>query len=274
MNKILEHFSKITPGFGEVLLCRLGQHSFIIKTGEKLIAVDPYLTADSNRLIPPLIKPEEFSGFDLICCSHDHGDHIDRPALSAIAEASPDSIFLVPEAVKNSITEIPQSRIVGMNDGEFLEIDGVSVKAIAAAHEMLDVTPEGLYPYLGYIIKCNGVSIYHSGDCCVYEGLLTKLKENLPDIMLLPINGRDAFRLKNDCIGNMTWQEAVDLAGWSGTEWVIPAHYDMFEGNLADPQLFLDYVEAKYPGLKTKKLDPGEIFLTGKGMTGKISPEQ
>ena len=216
MNRIIEQLLSLAPVPGSAAFCRLGQHSFLVKSGNVTIAFDPYLTADSNRLIAPLITPEEFCHIDVICCSHDHGDHIDRPALSAMAKASPEAVFVVPQAVKESITEIPSERILGMNDGECLCIKNITIHAVAAAHEMLDQTPEGLFPYLGYIASVNGISVYHSGDCCVYDGLLPKLKANLPDIMLLPINGRDAERFKRGCIGNMTYQEAVDLAGFTG----------------------------------------------------------
>ncbi|MBR1967176.1 MAG: MBL fold metallo-hydrolase [Lentisphaeria bacterium] len=260
MNPIIQKLLSISPVFRSIAICRLGQHSFLVKADGIIIAFDPYLTADNNRLIASLISPDDFCNIDVICCSHDHGDHIDRQALKAMAQASPNAVFIVPEAVKNSISEISSERMIGMNDEETVSVGNIQIKAIAAAHEMLDQTAEGLYPYLGYIVSVNGVSIYHSGDCCVYEGLLSKLKKSIPDIMLLPINGRDAVRLKNNCIGNMTYQEAADLAGWCGTSMVIPAHYDMFHGNLENPELFMDYMAVKYPMVRSKIMHPGEIY--------------
>ena len=63
---------------------------------------------------------------------------------------------------------------------------------------------------------------------------------------LIPINGRDARRLLRNCIGNMTYQEAADLAGDVQPGLVIPGHWDMFADNSADPDLFKDYLKAKY----------------------------
>ncbi len=261
-NALLSQIAAIAPQAGELLICRLGQHSFILKTQVSLIAIDPYLSPEPRRLVPPIIAADEFEGFDLICCTHDHGDHIDRPCLAAMAQASPNALFIVPEAVRKSISEIPQTRLHGMNDGELFFMKDLHIHAVAAAHEFLDRTPEGLYPYLGYVIEGNGRSVYHSGDCCVYEGLQTKLAALHPDIMLLPINGRDAIRLANDCIGNMTYQEAADLAGWLHTPLTIPAHYDMFASNLGNPKDFADYMHVKYPALQTRVLQPGELFLS------------
>lgn len=261
MNPILNCFSELIPNQGELAVCRLGQHSFLVKGGTTLIAVDPYLSANPERLIPPLIQAKDFAGVDLILCTHDHSDHLDRPALAAMAEASPDALFIVPEAVRHTITEIPPDRLIGLNDGEELEIDDIVIRGIASAHEFLDRTESGLYPYLGYVVTMNDVTFYHSGDCCVYDGLLPLLKDAEPDLMLLPINGRDATRYASNWIGNMTYQEAADLAGWCWTKCVIPGHYDMFAVNQEDPQLFLDYMAVKYPEIKTEKLDPGEIRI-------------
>ena len=56
-------------------------------------------------------------------------------------------------------------------------------------------------------------------------------------------------------IGNMTYQEAVDLAGEAGPEAVILGHFDMFAENSADPEEFADYLDAKY-GSKVRCIIP------------------
>ena len=131
-----------------------------------------------------------------------------------------------------------------------------------ARHELLDRDPKtGLYPYLGYVIEGNGVTIYHSGDCCLYEGIAAKLRQWKLDLALLPINGRDAWRFTHDIIGCMTYQEAADLAGAIRPKRVMPAHYDMFAANTEDPQKFLDYVHVKYPDLVTELPPTGKVAV-------------
>ena len=91
--------------------------------------------------------------------------------------------------------------------------------------------------------------IYHAGDTLRYEGMLPALKAFGPmDVALLPINGRDGERYRRNCIGNMTYQEAADLAGELQPRMVIPGHWDMFRDNPGDPEAFADYLDAKYPG--------------------------
>ncbi|MDP4090257.1 MAG: MBL fold metallo-hydrolase, partial [Bacillota bacterium] len=106
--------------------------------------------------------------------------------------------------------------------------------------------------YLGFIVEGNEFRLYHSGDTCIYEGMLTKLKKwKKFKAVFIPINGRDAVKYRSNLIGNMTYQEAVDLAGNLRPELVVPGHYEMFPGNTQDPALFTDYLDAKYPGLKS-----------------------
>ena len=150
-----------------------------------------------------------------------------------------------------------------MNDGETIEVDGIEVTAIASAHEFLDRDEDsGRYPYLGFIIKANGVTIYHSGDTCMYEGLTTKLKQFDYDAVFLPINGRDAVRLESGCIGNMTYQEAADLAGVLTPRLTVPTHFGMFSSNTIDPQLFVDYMRVKYSVLKVSLCEVGERYFS------------
>ncbi len=251
---------KRIPAPGHCLLCHLGQHSFIVKLGTVVIYLDPFLTRLPGRLVPPLFRPEDATNAAIVTGSHDHGDHIDRPAWPAIAAAAPEAVFVVPEAVRPTIAEVPSKRLRGLNAGESFSHAGVTITAVPAAHEFLDRDEKtGLYPYLGYIIQGNGVTIYHSGDTCLYEGMASLLRQWTIDVAILPINGRDAARLRRNCIGNMTYQEAADLAGAIKPRVTIPAHFDMFRGNTADPREFLAYMAVKYPNLKTLRPRLGDV---------------
>ena len=232
----------------------LGQQGFVVKLGAATALLDPYLTPSPDRRVPPSMTPEQAAQVGVILGSHNHGDHIDRPAWRRIALRSEAARFVVPRLLKEKLSrelETPSDRFVGMDEGAPVTCGGLTITGIGAAHEFLDVDAgSGLHPYLGYVIEGNGLTLYHAGDCCVYEGLLTKLRR-WPhfDVVFLPINGRDARRLASGCIGNMTYQEAADLAGALEPGLVVPSHYDMFAMNAEDPGLFADYMRVKYPHL-------------------------
>lgn len=250
---------------GECALWWLGQHSFIVKLDKKVIYFDPFLSPHKKRRIQPLLAPEEVTNADLILGSHDHADHIDRQVWPILAESSPKAKFVVPDLLLRSLArdlKIIINRFVGLDDGKSARTAGVKISGIAAAHEFLDRDPRtGRYPYLGYIVEADGVAVYHAGDTCIYEGLPIKLRRWKLDIAFLPINGRDARRLAANCIGNMTYQEAADLAGALAPRLTIPAHFDMFPGNRCSPKLFMDYMHVKYPHLKTVVCKYGQRLM-------------
>jgi L-ascorbate 6-phosphate lactonase len=258
---LIADVEQCTPAPGQVALWWLGQHGFILKMGATVVCIDAFFTRMPERLVQPLLRPEDATNVHVVLGTHDHGDHIDRPAWPALAAAAPQARFVVPELLRSRLAAelaIPAGRFVGIDDGVSVEIGGVVITGVAAAHEFLDQdAATGRYPYLGYVLEGNGVTLYHAGDCCVYEGLLTKLRRWPLDVALLPINGRDAARLAAGCIGNMTYQEAADLAGALRPRCTVPTHYDMFAMNAADPRLFTEYMRVKYPQLRTRVCDHG-----------------
>lgn len=250
---LIRDIESFEPGQGELAFWWLGQHSFVVKMGDKVIYMDPFLSDLEGREVPPMLSPGDITNANIVMGSHDHADHIDRAVWPEIATASPDARFVVPDILVDDVSQgtgIPRDRFIGLDDAKSVEIDGITITGIASAHEFLDQELEtGRYPYLGFVIEANDCAIYHSGDCCIYEGLLTKLKHWDFDAIFLPINGRDAKRYAEGCIGNMTYQEAADLAGTLAPRITVPAHFDMFAMNAEDPQLFVSYMEVKYPEL-------------------------
>ena len=236
---------------GSVAFWWLGQLGYVVKIRDTVFYFDPFLAPSPHRTVPPLLDPTQITHADWVFGTHDHGDHIDPYATPRIADASPQARFVCSQAAANHVHElgVPQERIVALDDGHSIREGDLTITAIPAAHELLDYDPELGYPYLGYIIEMDGVCVYHAGDTCRYEGQIDRLARWQLDVAFLPINGRDAERLARNCIGNMVYQEAVDLAGALEPRLTVPGHYEMFRNNSEDPQLFADYISLKYPHL-------------------------
>jgi L-ascorbate 6-phosphate lactonase len=241
----------------------LGQSSFIVRAAGLTLYVDPYLNPSPRRLVPPPIRPDQVTNADFILCTHDHSDHIDPTALPGIASASPQAKILAPAAARDKLIGwgIPDRQIVAPQVDEPMRFGPLAVTAIPAAHEELDHSPQWGYPYLGYVLTLNGVTLYHAGDCVMYEGLTERLKALRPDVALLPINGHDWKRTRQDIIGNMTYREAADLAVEAGADLAIPMHYGMFSHNTEPPGHFVDYVLEHYPTQKIKVMARYEGFV-------------
>ena len=253
MNDFLRSVRDQAVPYGSAALWWLGQMGLLIKLGGTVLCVDYFASDAPERLAPPPVPAAEMEGIDAFLGTHDHLDHIDHEAWKIWARTCPGAKFIFPGLHKASVLAdgIAEENCRGLTDGTSCTVGDATVRAVASAHEFLAPDPAtGLYPCLQYIIEGNGVRIWHAGDTLRYEGMLPKLQAFGPiDAALLPINGRDGRRYRNDIIGNMTFQEAADIAGELRVKTAIPGHWDMFAGNTADPDLFTDYLDAKYPRL-------------------------
>lgn len=269
---LIADVNSAAPPAGSIAFWWMGQESFIFKGAGKVVYIDPYLDPSPARQTPPALRPDEVTNADLILCTHDHGDHVDRSALPGILRASPRAILMVSRVVAHRLIGegYPADRVVGIDDGETREIAGVTVSAIRAAHEFFDRDEKLGYPHLGYVVRLNGASLFHAGDGVPWEGLVAALRARRPDAIFVPINGRDAERYRRHCIGNFTFQEAVDLVGALHPALAVPMHYDMFIGNQERVDRFVDYLDAKYPGIPHWVGSAGErAVLTARSGAGK-----
>ena len=243
-----------TPApYGTAVLWWLGQMGLMVRLGDSLFCLDYYASPDPARQTPPPIPREDVRNVTCFLGSHNHLDHMDHESWRVFARNCPAARFVFPSPHLRQVLEdgVSPENCCGLDDGKQVRLGDVTIHALAAAHEFLDPDPEThQYPCLQYILEGNGVRIYHAGDTLRYEGMIGKLAAfGQMDAVLLPINGRDSARYRRGCIGNMTFQEAVDLAGELRPRLAIPGHWDMFRDNSADPHAFAEYMDAKYGDL-------------------------
>ncbi len=156
---------------------------------------------------------------------------------------------------------LDEGRIVVPEVGKPLEVSGATVTAVPSAHTELEYDPERGYPDLGYVIEWNGVTVYHAGDTVVYEGLVETLSAWDIDLAFVPINGRDFFRTQRNIIGNTDFRETAELTEILDIGLIVPTHYDLIEGNTADPGHFVSHLYATNPMRPHKLLRPGELLV-------------
>lgn len=231
-------------------LVRLGQASVALAGGGRIVLIDPFLSPHPDRLVAPPITPNELTMVDLVLVTHEHWDHLDGAACAGIAAAAPMALFVCPEPVMPQLVAagVPKGRVRGVRPGRAYELAGVTVWPVPAKHGLHTADAysfgevDGVPRFLGYVVEFGGVRLYHAGDTIAYEGLEEALRALRPQIVLLPINGRDWFREREDIVGNLDVREAAHLAVGIGAELLVPLHYDMFAANLADPGALVRYV--------------------------------
>ena len=249
---------------GAVALWWLGQFSFVLKGQGCTLGLDLYLSdypGNVTRSYPPLVKPTEMSGLDLVFCTHDHIDHLDPWTLKPLATASPQTVFVMPEVcIPLAKDVLPPARVVGSRADQPLSIKGVEIWPIPAAHDRLENAESG-HRFQGYIVRLGGVTVCHTGDTVMYDGLIERLRERQVDVLLAPINGLDYFRTKRDIIGNLGVREAADLAAAAGVKLLIPAHWDLFAGNAENPGHLFEYLARFHPEQPCHYMARGERFI-------------
>lgn len=231
----------------------LGQSGFLIELAGARVLVDAFLAAHPERQVVSELPPGAASSLDVIACTHEHLDHLDRECVPELCTSSPGARVVVPEPIVEIVAGlgIDRDRVIGLQPGRPVEVAGITIHALPAMHGLHpadaynfgQAMSGGLYRFLGFVFEGAGVAIYHAGDTIPYAGLSDRLRELHVDLALLPINGRDARREALDMVGNLDAEEAAALAIEAGVDVVVPMHYDMFAANPGDPAALVSAVQ-------------------------------
>ena len=262
---------------GQLALWSLGQSGFVIKGGSTIAYIDPYLS-DSGaaigapRRFPIPIDPARVQHADAVFATHEHLDHADGPTLGPLMAASPRAKLITsPQGREIALqADVSAERVIVPHVGERVELAGLAYTAVPAAHGasalagpryVYEDDGEGHARWMGFLIECNGVTLYHSGDTVLIQELLIALQDQKIDIAILPINGRDFFREQKEIVGNLWPGEAVELAVALQAKVLIGCHNDLFDANRVNPGMLFDELDRRAPWQRCHLLQPGELYL-------------
>lgn len=270
-----ERILKTLPADGQIALFYLGQEGFLIKWKEIYIIIDAFLTGPVAsdkaeamtswlRSYPAPIEPEELDFVNYVICTHDHGDHTDRETIKRISAVNKKARFIASRAFSSVFTGcgVCEDRVISAVADVSFKIADITVMPVPAAHEQLHINQNGDYEELGFILNFGDISLFHAGDCCVYGGLAERIAGT--HILMLPINGRDWFRNRDNIVGNMDSREALLLAREAGARMIIPMHFDLYARNAVPPSFFVDCAGEFAPGLPYHIFMPGERYIWAK----------
>lgn len=269
---LMHDIQSTTVERGEIAIWWLGQSGYAMKTASAMFYVDLYLSEHLTTKYAATEKPhirmteaplhgEDIDNAEWVFASHQHSDHLDPGTMPALFAASPRARLVLPRAIVGHAVSLGLShdRLIGTRGNETLTAGALTVHSIPSAHPGLDYSERDGYAFLGFVFEVDGLTIYHSGDTLVYDGLAERLRQFAPDIVFLPINGTDERRNALHVPPNMSMQDAVALAKAIGRPLLIPHHYDMFTFNTADVREFEALAQREQQPYRV--LQAGERFL-------------
>ncbi len=254
---------------GQLALWSLGQAGFAIKGGSTIAYIDPYLSdsiseiGGPRRRFPVPLDPAAITHAQVVFATHEHADHVDLATLGPLLAASPRAPLVTsPQGRDLALqADIAPDRIVTPRLGERAELAGLAYTATPAAHYAYEVDDGGCARWMGFLIECNGVTLYHAGDTIIFPALLAALDGQAIDIALLPFNGRDFFREEQAIIGNLWPREVAALADRLKPRVLIGIHNDLFDANRVNPGMLFDELDRIAPFQRCHTLQPGELYL-------------
>lgn len=203
----------------------LGHAGFVVRFANITFYVDPCLSdppGRTRRIAAPLAA-SEIRNADMVFATHGHPGHLDAASVGTILEACRGAKVVLPKSAADAANAagIPYHRMTTTDSGLRIEYfkDNLygRVYAVPSAHPQMDWTAAGGYPYLGYLIRFGRWTIYHAGDCVMYPELAAHLRPFNVNVALLPIGE-----------GNLSVNEAAQLAADIGARWLVPMHYRTF----------------------------------------------
>lgn len=185
---------------------------------------------DITIYLDPVGGSEAFEGkekADFVLVTDIHGDHMDAKTISALNLG--DTKVIVPKAVKDELSKSFSGNLVVVNNGETIEEQGFSIKAIP----MYNLRQEAKQFHTkgrgnGYVLEKDGMRLYIAGDT---EDIPEMRNLKNIDIALVPMN----------LPYTMTEDKAADAVLEFAPKTVYPYHYRGKDGK-SDVQKFKDLV--------------------------------
>jgi L-ascorbate metabolism protein UlaG (beta-lactamase superfamily) len=260
------------------LLTYVGHATVLLEIAGRRVLTDPLLRWRMGPLLRVVERPPvaALATVDLVLISHAHIDHLDIRSLRRI---SPAATLVVPRGVAPVVRRLDFARVIEIDVGETIEVDGVSVSAVPALHSGKRYPHLRETPCMGFVIRA-GVVVYFAGDTGFFPEM-AEIADDI-DIALMPIAGW-GVTLPEDHLNPVTAAEALCLLR---PKIAVPIHWgtyfppgliQVWRGkDSGPPRMFVEEAALRAPEVEVVLLEPGEslvIHHQGPPATGRRAHE-
>ena len=242
------------PVRADPVLWALGGPSFLYRTAETSIWIDPYFGGTPDDAVPGAyrataipIDPAEIRKADMVISTHDHVDHCHEATVMPIVRNT-DAICTAPRSSAKLMRAwgVPETQLREVTAGESFRFRDVEI-SVGAAHDPNE--PDAVT----YVLESSGVTLFVSGDTSLGPALAELGASRNLDFALLAF-GRTWYMNEAQLI-----EAAHDLS--PGT--LLPFHWEFWRNHTGDIVRLVEIYQRERPPFELKIILVGDsVALT------------
>jgi N-acyl-phosphatidylethanolamine-hydrolysing phospholipase D len=151
----------------------IGHSTVLLQLGPLNVITDPVFSQRAfpvqwmgpRRVMDPAVPIDALPSLDVVLLSHNHYDHLDKPAVKRIARSHPHAAWVVPLGVGAYIRDWGARQVIELDWWEETTIESLRVTATPARHfSARRLGDRNKTLWCGYGLELDGRRIYFTGD--------------------------------------------------------------------------------------------------------------